>query len=276
MRVVLGALLLIACNSFATPVPLRFSIADSWSMPMVQIEDGVPRQGILFDMMNSLARQVGQPAQFHVLARARVQSAMEQGEVDIRCYSAQSWLGDRSGDYAWSIPLFIQRDLLLGNADRTTPVRPQQLANQTIGTVLSYTYPTLQPLFDSGQLKRDDARTQEQVLQKLAARRSEYAVSNQWSFDWYNQQQPAEHRLRVVAILQEQPVGCFVRNDPSLPVQSILRTLLKMKMSGEIDDLIQLYTGNSPDRDLPPRSQEHSHTLEPSTDSLDDSPRPTW
>lgn len=257
MRVVLGALLLIASNSFATPAPLRFSIADSWSMPLVEIEDGVPRQGILFDMMNNLARQVGYPAQFHVLARARVQSAIEQGEVDIRCYSAQSWLGDRSGDYAWSIPLFIQRDLLLGNAGRATSVRPQQLANQNIGTVLGYTYPTLQPLFDSGQLKREDARTQEQVLQKLAAGRSQYAVSNQWSFDWYNQQLPVERRLQVVAILQEQPVGCFVRNDPALPVQRILGTLLKMKRSGEIDDLIQLYTGNNPDRDLHPASEEY-------------------
>ena len=39
-------------------------------------------------------------------------------------------------------------------------------------------------------------------------------------------------------------MGCYVRNDPKLPVQRILRTLLKMKMSGEIDAIIQLYTGS--------------------------------
>ena len=32
---------------------------------------------------------------------------------------------------------------------------------------------------------------------------------------------------------------------PQVPVQRILRTLLRMKMSGEIDDIIRLYTGSS-------------------------------
>jgi len=126
------------------------------------------------------------------------------------------------------------------------PARPadQQPAPQTIGTVLSYHYPTLQPLFDSGQLKRDDARNQDQVLQKLLAGRNEYGVSNQWTLDWFNQRLMPERQLRAVAVLQELHVGCYVRNDPDLPVQRILRTLLRMKMSGEIDDIIRLYTGS--------------------------------
>ncbi|MNN90809.1 hypothetical protein D3C81_2088290 [compost metagenome] len=47
-----------------------------------------------------------------------------------------------------------------------------------------------------------------------------------------------------MALLQEQKVGCYVRNDPKVPVQRILRTLLRMKMSGEIDDIIRLYIGD--------------------------------
>ena len=50
-------------------------------------------------------------------------------------------------------------------------------------------------------------------------------------------------QLHGVAVLQEQHVGCYVRNDPNVPVQRILRTLLRMKMSGEIDEIIRLYTG---------------------------------
>jgi polar amino acid transport system substrate-binding protein len=54
----------------------------------------------------------------------------------------------------------------------------------------------------------------------------------------------AEQRLQSVAVLQVQHVGCYVRNDPEVPVQRILRTLLRMKMSGEIDDIIGLYIGS--------------------------------
>lgn len=276
MRVILCALLLVASQALAAQAPLRFSIADSWAMPLVQIEDGQPRQGILYDMMARLAQQLGRPAEFHVLARARVQNAIEHGEIDVRCYSAQSWVDSPSGDYLWSIPLFVQRDLLVGNPEYAAPVDPRQLSNQGIGTVLSYTYPTLQPLFDSGQLHRDDARSQEQVLQKLTIERSHYGVSNQWSLEWFNQSQPPERRLHAVAVLQEQGVGCFVRNDPALPVQRILRTLLRMKMSGEIDEIVQRYTGHhehGPPDDLPPL--QPSAPPDHPTPGADDTPPPT-
>ncbi|MFJ2322759.1 MULTISPECIES: ABC transporter substrate-binding protein [unclassified Pseudomonas] len=243
MRWAVGALLGISLNVTAAEPPLRFVVADSWAMPMVQIERGQPTQGILHDMMLSLATQVGVPAEFHVLPRARVQNAMERGEVDVRCYAAQSWLPNQSGDYIWSIPLLFQRDLLISGQSQPAHVEPASLAPQSIGTVLGYTYPTLQPLFDANQLQREDARNQEQVLDKLLAGRYRYAVSNQWTLDWFNQRLTPDQQLHGVAVLQEQHVGCYVRNDPKVPVQRILRTLLRMKMSGEIDEIIRLYTG---------------------------------
>ncbi|NTZ97665.1 transporter substrate-binding domain-containing protein [Pseudomonas koreensis] len=245
MRWALGALLGISLSVNAAEPPLRFVVADSWAMPMVQIEHGRPTQGILHDIMLSLATQVGVPAEFHVLPRARVQNAMEHGEVDVRCYAAQSWLPNQSGDYIWSLPLLFQRDLLISRDNQPLHVDPARLPRQSIGTVLGYTYPTLQPLFDADHLQRDDARNQEQVLEKLLAGRYRYAVSNQWTLDWFNQRLLPTQQLQGVAVLQEQHVGCYVRNDPQVPVQRILRTLLRMKMSGEIDDIIRLYTGSS-------------------------------
>lgn len=85
------------------------------------------------------------------------------------------------------------------------------------------------------------------MLEKLHAGRYRYAVSNQWTLDWFNQRLLPGQQLKGVAVLQEQIVGCYVRNDPKVPVQRILRTLLRMKMSGEIDDIIRLYIGNEPE-----------------------------
>ncbi|SDO49131.1 polar amino acid transport system substrate-binding protein [Pseudomonas arsenicoxydans] len=243
MRFALGALLWISLNVAAAEAPLRFVIPDSWAMPMVQLDHGRPTQGILYDMMLSLATQVGVPAEFHVLPRTRVQNAMEHGEVDVRCYAAQSWQPSQSGDYIWSIPLWTQPDVLITRQTPPSAVIAANLPRQSIGTVLGYSYPTLQPLFDADQLQREDARNQEQVLEKLHAGRYRYAVSNQWTLDWFNQRLLPEQQLKRVAVLQEQRVGCYVRNDPKVPVQRILRTLLRMKMSGEIDDIIRLYIG---------------------------------
>ncbi|RON72087.1 amino acid ABC transporter substrate-binding protein [Pseudomonas fluorescens] len=245
MRWAVAALLGISLNAMAAQAPLRFAVPDSWAMPMVQLQGGRPTQGILHDVLLSLATQVGAPAQFVVLPRARVQSAMEHGDIDVRCYAALSWLPNQSGDYIWSVPLWFQRDLLISRKEQPAQINPAQLPRQAIGTVLGYSYPTLQPLFDADQLQREDARNQEQVLEKLLAGRYRYAVSNQWTLDWINQRLLPEQQLQGVAVLQEQNIGCYVRNDPNVPVQRILRTLLRMKMSGEIDDIIRLYTGAS-------------------------------
>lgn len=249
MRLALGALLLMSLSAAAAEPPLRFVVPDSWAMPMVQLERGRPIQGILHDVMISLATQVGAPAEFHVLPRARVQNAMERGEVDIRCYAAQSWLPNQSGDYIWSILLWTQPDLLISKQAPPDPVVPADLPRQSIGTVHGYSYPSLQPLFDADQLQREDARNQEQVLEKLLAGRYQYAVSNQWTLEWFNQRLQPNQQLQGVAVLQVQKVGCYVRNDPKVPVQRILRTLLRMKMSGEIDDIIRLYVGGKPAAD---------------------------
>jgi polar amino acid transport system substrate-binding protein len=246
MRFALGVLLLLVSLSVAAAdAPLRFVVSDSWAMPMVQLERGRPTQGILYDMMLSLATQVGMPAEFHVLPRARVQNAMDHGEVDIRCHVSQSWLPNLPGDYIWSVPLLVQRDLLIGQRNSPTSVNLADLPGQSIGTVRGYSYPTLQPLFDADRLHREDARNQEQVLEKLLAGRYLYAVSNQWALDWFNQRLLPDQQLQSVALVHEQTVGCYVRNDPKMPVQHILDTLLKMKTSGEINDIIRLYTGNS-------------------------------
>ncbi|WP_248800549.1 substrate-binding periplasmic protein [Pseudomonas sp. MWU13-2105] len=244
MRAVFYALALMTAPAFAAPAPLRFAVADSWSMPIIEIEHGQPTQGILYDLMTSLAHQVGSPAEFHVLARTRVQTAMERGEIDVRCYAAQSWLPNQSGDYIWSIPFLTQRNLLVSKTKPPATLTLKNLEPQRLGTVLGYSYPALRAQFESARFIRDDARNEEQVLQKLEAGRYAYAISSQWTLDWFNQTRMPDQQLHAVLVVQEEAVGCFVRNDPALPVQRILRTLLRMKMSGEIDRTIHLYTGH--------------------------------
>lgn len=232
-------------TALADTRPIRFLASDSWSMPLMQIENSQPTDGILFQIMTSLAAQVGSPAEFQVLPRLRLQAAMESGQADVRCNTAQSWGPNLSGDYIWSLPLITQKEYLVGDAGHTAPMDPAQLPVQKLGTVLGYNYASLQHYFDSRRLIRDDARNQVQVLMKLAAGRYEYAVSNQMALNWFNSTQPADQQLHALKLLDAQGLGCYVRNDPDVPVQRILRTLLRMKMSGEIDRIIERYSGSA-------------------------------
>ncbi|AZE47871.1 hypothetical protein C4K04_2188 [Pseudomonas chlororaphis] len=76
-------------------------------------------------------------------------------------------------------------------------------------------------------------------------------MSNPWRLDRSDRTLPPGQRPHNVAILQEPAVGCVIRNDPALPVQRVLRTLLRMKTSGEIDAIIGLYTGRRPTEGTP-------------------------
>ena len=241
MRTLLALLLLWTTSSLAEQPVLRFSVAESWGMPLVRIEGDQPVEGLVYDLMQAMAREVGVRPEFHVMARLRLQEAMNSGDIDVRCYVSTQWFNDRPGDFVWSIPLFHQRDLLVGRVGDSTAMPPELLPPQAIGTVLGYTYSTLQPLLDQGRLRREDSRSQLLVLQKLQAGRYRHAVSNQLSLQWFNQGQPADRQLQTLAVLEEQDLGCMVRNDPAIPTQGLLRALVRMKQSGEIDRIVQRY-----------------------------------
>lgn len=81
------------------------------------------------------------------------------------------------------------------------------------------------------------------MLQKLQAGRYRHAVSNQLSLQWFNQGLPAEQRLQPLAVLEEQDLGCMVRNDPAIPAQEVLRALVRMKQSGEVERIVQRHGG---------------------------------
>jgi len=91
---------------------------------------------------------------------------MEHGEVDVRCYISKSWLPNLSDNYIWSVPLLVQRDLLIGRRGSPDMVNPAELPQQSIGTVLGYSYPTLQPLFDADRLETEFKQV-EQVLRPI-------------------------------------------------------------------------------------------------------------
>lgn len=232
-------LLLTDRASLASERALRFSINDSWAMPMVQIETNQAVGGILFDLQQRLAIKVGRKAEMLVMPRLRVQQALENGDIDVRCYVSPNWLGSGHHRYIWSLPFMTQRDLLVGL--QPAALQPEQFKGERLGTVLGFTYPQLDALFVNGQIKREDARTQEQVLLKLQAGRYAYAVTNELSLHWYNRQRPASQHLHVLGEISNDPIACIVRDAPDVPTMALLRAMVQMKQAGEFEAILQAY-----------------------------------
>jgi polar amino acid transport system substrate-binding protein len=240
MRTCLIALLLMCSSLAAQERPLRFAISDSWAMPMIRIEDGVATGGILFDLQQRLAEKVGRQADLLVLPRLRIAQMMTRSQLDVRCYVNPEWLKDSHHQYIWSVPFMLQRDLLVSRINQS-PVELEELQGERIGTVLGFVYPKLEPYFVSGQLQREDARTQDQVLAKLSAGRYAYAVSSELALNWVNRQQPDDKRLYPVSELAADAVSCIVRDQPDVPSMALLRAMVQMKQDGEFEQILARY-----------------------------------
>lgn len=239
MRLLAFTLLFSSVFAVADERPLRFSVVDSWAMPLAQIEDGKLTGGILFELFSETARQVHRTPAFHILPRARVEQALLSHAVDVRCYVSPTWTEHEFLDYRWSEPLMIQRDLLVSRAGLKGDL--QSISGQAIGTVLGYHYPRLQPLLDEGRLTRDEARNQELVLKKLQIGRYHYAISSEIALNWFNRALPQSERLTSASTIEETPLSCMVLNSPDAPADEILAALAAMKTSGTIERILSHY-----------------------------------
>lgn len=233
-------LLFSAALAHAAERPLRFSVSDSSTMPMIRLKSGHPTDGILYDLHLRIAEKLGRKAEQPVMSRARIQASMAEGVVDVSCYMNPAWLTVDHASYRWSVPFMTQRSILVARPD-TPAARLSSLRGQRIGTVLGFYYPEADASFRDGTLIRDDARTENQVLEKLAARREDYAISTQVALDWFNRNKPAERRLLVVEQLSAFPIHCIVRDEPDVPAREILDAMQQMQDDGEFDAILARY-----------------------------------
>lgn len=234
------SLLLLSAMTQAAERPLRFSVSDSSTMPMIHLENGQPVDGILHDLHSRIAEKLGRKADELVMSRARIQPLLAEGEVDVSCYMNPAWLAADHASYRWSVPFMTQRSVLVARPE-TPPVKLSSLHGQRIGTVLGFLYREADASFRNGTLIRDDARTENQVLEKLAAGRDRYAMSTQVALDWFNRNRPAGLRLNVVDRLLEFSIHCIVRDEPDVPAREILDAMRQMRDDGEFDAILARY-----------------------------------
>lgn len=237
----LASILLISTAvAFADERPLRFSVSDSSTMPMIRLTRGVATDGILYDLHRRIAEKVGREAKQPVMSRARIQQLLAEGNVDVSCYMNPAWITEDRPSYRWSVPFMNQRTVLVARID-SPDVDLYQLQGERIGTVLGFYYPDVAELFDDGDLIRDDARTESQVLGKVVAGRYRYALSTRTALDWFNRSQPPELKLRVIGEMTEFPVHCIVRDEPDVPAREILEAMQQMQGDGEFEAILAKY-----------------------------------
>lgn len=132
------------------------------STPGVAPLDEAPT-GIVIEVLKRAAAQEGIDLVFVEVPELRAQKMLEDGVVDVRAESPE-WV-EQPERYLWTEPVIAINDVFVFARDADNVFEnDDDIQGADIVTHLGYEYPTLQPLFESGDLVRNDRQTEEFML----------------------------------------------------------------------------------------------------------------
>lgn len=247
MRLWLGVAAMLAGAAWAGPEAvaeeeLRMAFTSTWSLPWGKLEGTRVTAGIQHEVALAVARRLGWKLRYVLLPASKGDRSELDRDTDLHCGIDPSWTR-RPEAYHWSEPLFDTSDLLIGHSD-ALPVRSlsELPSGSRVGTVGGYRYPTLEARFAAGQLKRDDAPDQARALEKLARKRTDYAVVSPQALGWFlrhnPQQPPAEWRVTV----QQSAFYCAVPQSSPRDAAQILDVVHALQREGELGRILASYS----------------------------------
>ena len=202
---------------------LRFSVPSTWGMPIAHFSNGTFDGGLMKQVIDGIASEMGAQPQYVILPRTRINEAVKHADIDVRCYFSPLWAPDPQ-DYEWGPPILKLSTLLISDSDKAPVHSVAELSGQTVGTVLGYEYVMLQAAFARQAVIRDDAPNDEALFRKLSSGRDSYVLMNDISYHYLlNKYPPArpqqEHPLRM----ESTAVYCAVPKNGAIAAARVFR-----------------------------------------------------
>lgn len=245
--------LLIALNLHAVVLaqpraPVRFLVSEAWAMPFgdFTVVEGrrVLTGGILKAWQDDLAQALGRPPEVVVTSRNRQDYLINEGGVDLRCFTSPEWIKAESRSlYDWPTPFFVIEERLVGLRSKPRVQAASELRGLRIGTVLGYHYPSLEQAFATQQVKRDDAPNEALALAKQLAGRVDYTVMREIDLR-YGQKSKGGATHELVAspyLVNVTPVHCAVVKSGRVSLQEFTRAQEQLLQRGKLKTIMAHY-----------------------------------
>lgn len=235
MIVVLTALLKVISASAAENILRVPHIADAAPFVILN-EQQQPEAGLLYELYQRLSHQLGLTMQMTAVPRKLIGKWVLQGDIDIYCNATPYWFIDP--EFRFSPPLYIHRDLVVSRRQYADIADFLRHASGRIGTTFEYIYPTLQLLFQNGQLQRLDSVSPRESLQLLQSGQLDMAVVSEIELKYFLY----DHQDFATLVVAQDEIRCMY--SPQLSEQTVaqlntqLSTLMKQ---GELIRIVDKY-----------------------------------
>lgn len=245
-KVLLGAVALMlgvgVCR--AAEAPLRIGVSDSDGPPLVVLSDTAERVlsgGLIRDLGEALAGELGTRAEYVVLSRNRIEPALEASRVDIVCNANPAWYGN-AGRLGWTAELFPQIERLVSLRNRPDITELDQLRGRRVGTIRGYHYPALEKAWASGARRQDEARL-DLLVKAVQKGLVDVAVYSELEFSAWARAYPFEARQFKLhpVMVSTMPTMCAVAPQSAYGVDRLNGAIGRLKDAGRLRTLVRSY-----------------------------------
>lgn len=239
------SLFLLFPNLLWSAEPLRAVVSQTNTAPYA-IFDQHQRltDGIAKDLLDALASRLNRPVQYLDLPRGRVVEWLVTDKADISCFLNPQWV-PATYKLSWTPVLFHTRQYIVRRSG-DSPVRSNQdLSGKRIGTTRGFSYPELQPLFETNAAVRDDAESLEKNIQRLEQGRLDLVMTVDLSYGHY--QQHFDSSKLAVDPLWAEPAKVYCALNPHhlLQTEQIQKHFTLMQQHGVVDKALKRWVHKS-------------------------------
>lgn len=231
-------LLLFSGTLWAQQKELRAAIPDGLAPPLVFASKDGKFEGLVPEYTNALAEALGRKSSLSIITRYRLDGYLQKGKVDVHCYTSPVWAANKEA-LDFSKPIFIKREVIVGPAPM--PKKISGLQGKTVGAMLQYVYPLLDPYFSSGKIKREDSLSEEANLKKLLNGRLFYVVTDEIFLDYFRMAHPEIDKNRERLFMQDYPIACSVSRKGQVSVKELDKAIDQIKSNGKLENIFKKY-----------------------------------
>jgi ABC-type amino acid transport substrate-binding protein len=222
--------------SSAAERDIVFIAPTNHAMPLAEFKNNVLAGGILKDLGDAIAQRMGMHARYLNVSSRRVPDALTSGEADGLCHVLPTWI---DGNFGWTQAFIPNGGIIAARSGAPVVHKLADLADVPIGTVIGYKYPDFDvPL--GKHFVREDAPSMENVLLKLAAGRTNYAVVERITLAYHLRKDPSL-KLRADISYSTYNAQCAFSLKSQIPLADVDKAISSLVQDGSVTRILEHY-----------------------------------
>ncbi|MBS8241390.1 amino acid ABC transporter substrate-binding protein [Marinobacter lipolyticus] len=220
---------------------LHFNVSPNGYPPYLIVKDQQPA-GIVWDVVSLIAERIGYQVVPKKVPRKRVDSMLLEGFID-GTPRAIEWTSNPD-QFLFTDPIVaIEEVLFIPSTSKLVYQKPEDLFSRTLVTHLGYSYPLLEPYFESEKIKRFDvSRDRDMFTFVLHGQRFDAAVADRLVGQWILLNEGWQNEFRISEeSISNFPFRLMLRKDWGDFAEQFNTELATIRESGELDAILSRY-----------------------------------